>query len=434
MRFVPTPARGRPARLLLATLLVLLAFAAVGPAPTSASATAITPRLHEVQLDSVALGGPTTYRALLPADGITAGRAVLLLLHDEGGDHTTWSTAADLEAIAGLDDLVVVMPDGGAAGWYADHPDGPGWETFHLTELLAEVATRFGTRTDRGGVAVAGGAMGGTGALAYAARHPDRIGWVGAFSAYADLTTLEGAVVEAVSLAQGEAPGQPFGLFATDEIAWRAHNPVDLAENLTHVRVALRSGPGSGPLPDPVQQVTHPQMEQVHLLLAADALPHLWQVRDVASSTPSTWVADLEAVLPDLQAHLSSGPLPLRTPWAHVSAEDEVAVWGWTVSWRRTAPEFTELLVQSAGELRLRGSGVAVVTTAPQYEPGASYRVAGLDTTWPSRVDTVEADAAGRLTLRVRMNAASPQPEHSLLREVTPDRRDTQLVTIAPAS
>lgn len=432
MRFVPTPARGRPARLLLATLLVLLAFVGVGPAPTSASATAITPRLHEVQLDSVALGGQTTYRVLLPADGTTAGHAVLLLLHDEGGDHTTWSTAADLEAIAGLDDMVVVMPDGGAAGWYADHPDGPAWETFHVHELLADVAGRFGTRTDRGGVAVAGGAMGGSGALAYAARHPDRFGWVGAFSAYADLTTLEGMVVETVSLAQGEAPGQPFGLFVTDEIAWRAHNPVDLAENLTHVRVALRSGPGSGPLPDVVQQVTHPQMEQLHQLLAADALPHLWQVREVTGSGPATWVADLEAVLPDLQAHLSSGPVPLRTPWAHVGAEDEAAAWGWTVRWQRTAPEFTELLVQSPWELRLRGSGVAVVTTAPQYQPRASYRVAGLDRTWPSRTDTVEADQEGRLTIRVRMNAASPQAEHSLLREVSPDRRDVQLLTITP--
>jgi diacylglycerol O-acyltransferase / trehalose O-mycolyltransferase len=93
-------------------------------------------RMRDLTIDSPALGRTATVRLLLPdhyATQPTRRWPVLWLLH--GGDDTyrAWTRSTDVEQQAALANVLVVMPDGGPAGWYSDwyHPgrDGPGrWE------------------------------------------------------------------------------------------------------------------------------------------------------------------------------------------------------------------------------------------------------------------------------------------------------------------
>ncbi|MBO8201702.1 hypothetical protein JW613_25895 [Streptomyces smyrnaeus] len=141
---------------------------------------------------------PVKARILLPADYDPRQQyPVLYLLHGGAADVEQWSKPDGGDIVETLRGTafngIVVMPEGGKAGWYSDwqgHTDGnfaPRWETFHIRRLLPWVDANFATRTDRSGRAVAGASMGGLGALKYAAAHPDLFSAVGAFSGGTDI-------------------------------------------------------------------------------------------------------------------------------------------------------------------------------------------------------------------------------------------------------
>lgn len=209
---------------------------------------ALSPRLTQYTATSTALGRSTNIRVLLP-DGY-AGDArrypVLLLLHGCCDDYRSWVDKGRAEQLTAPYPLIVVMPDGGSAGWYSDpHNAGAGgpprYESYAFDELLPWVDQAFRTT---GGRAVAGLSMGGFGALKYAARHP------GVFQAAASYS----GVVDAPSFAaNGYAnliPNAVWGPRATDLARWREHNPLDLAANLRGLKLLeLRTGNGQpGPL------------------------------------------------------------------------------------------------------------------------------------------------------------------------------------------
>lgn len=153
---------------------------------------------------------PVTVRFLLPA-GYDPHRAepydVLYLLHGGAATYRAWSEDGAVAAQLGvgtadpLFDGIVVMPEGGRAGWYSDWPgrtDGnfaPQWETFHIDQLVPWVDANFNTSGDREGRAIAGLSMGGYGALRYAVRHADLFSAVGAFSAGTDIRPAEARTI-----------------------------------------------------------------------------------------------------------------------------------------------------------------------------------------------------------------------------------------------
>jgi S-formylglutathione hydrolase FrmB len=230
---------------------------------------------------------PVKVRFLLPA-GYDPGRAepydVLYLLHGGAGTWSDWSGAGDVVntlAAAETDfDGIVVMPEGGRAGWYSDWPgrtDGnfaPQWETFHVGQLVPWVDANFNTSGDRSGRAIAGLSMGGYGALRYAGRFPAVFGAVGAFSAGTDIdqpgarTIISdsmwqaGAAVDLTGLVDGNFRVNPPWFSGLDpvqyrmetifgpESGWPARNPMDLAAayNAYDGRLGLYAGglEGSG--------------------------------------------------------------------------------------------------------------------------------------------------------------------------------------------
>jgi S-formylglutathione hydrolase FrmB len=93
--------------------------------------------------------------------------------------------------------------------------------------------------------------MGGLGALAYAARHPDQFAAVASFSGVVHTRLSPATSARYLDMVQsyGEDPLKLWGDPDENEDVWREHNPYDLAEKLKGRPVFISCGNGKpGPL------------------------------------------------------------------------------------------------------------------------------------------------------------------------------------------
>lgn len=420
--------------------------AAAAPRGDRATATIVAEeriddRLRELTIAAPALGERTRVRVLLP-DGYRTdvGRSypVLYLLHGAGGNETDWTVAgAAAEATAGRP-LIVVMPDGGEAGWYTDWSNGgaggpPAWERYHVRELIPLVERRFRTVSARRGRAIAGLSMGGFGAFSYAARHPDLYTAAASYSGGVDLNAeLFGqpigriAVDGSLSLAgfDGVTGTDLFGDFASENVLWRAHNPVDLAGNLSGLKLGLYTGNGQpgGPFGPPGQDLieigAHEMNVNLHGRLARLGLPHIWSDYGAGGHTWPYWRRDLRETVPWLMRRFAHPrPAPRRVTFTAV--EPRYEVYGWRVTLRRPNAEFSTLSDARRRGFELTGSGRTLVRTPPRYRPGARYLAAIRrvgDRPGYIRVIKLrhlEATHSGRLRIRLRLAATNRFDEGS---------------------
>jgi diacylglycerol O-acyltransferase / trehalose O-mycolyltransferase len=208
-------------------------------------------RQVDLTIASPAVGSTVKVRLLVPEDfetGPTPTRPVLYLLHGCCDSYVSWTRSTDIEVLTKDLDVLVVMPDGGKAGFYSDWRNGPAWERFHLTELPALLAPEYGAGEPR---AIAGVSMGGLGALGYAARHPGMFRAAASFSGIVhtrlNADTSQGYL--GLVQSQGEDPYALWGDPDQDEDVWREHNPYDLVERLAGTAVYVSCGNGEpGPL------------------------------------------------------------------------------------------------------------------------------------------------------------------------------------------
>jgi LysM repeat protein len=126
------------------------------------------PRLKYYRFQTSAIGWNPGVNVLLPADYATSGRTypVLYLFHGGDQDFRFFDFAGIRDLTAGKP-IIVVMPDGGHAGWYSNPVSsfvGPrNWETFHIAQLLPWIEANFRTYAEYDGRAVSGFSMGGLG-------------------------------------------------------------------------------------------------------------------------------------------------------------------------------------------------------------------------------------------------------------------------------
>jgi S-formylglutathione hydrolase FrmB len=285
-------------------------------------------RVLDLAIRSPVLEGVAHARLLLPRGwSRDASRTwpVLWLLHGAGTGrdrHTVWSDHSDIEELTEDADVIVVMPDGGPCGNYTDwwnRGDGgaPKWETFHLAELRQILERGYRAGPDR---AVAGNAMGGLGALAYAARHRGLFRAAASFSGpvhtlhrdpsgldVADLVEL-GVAIGAPALDWTDVWGDP----EEQRVVWRQHNPFDLAGRLAGVRVHVSAGDGTpGPYdprpgtgPDTLEVLAHTVSLEFAGKLRKLGIPvttHFYR----GTHTWPYWRRELRATLPALLAEIS---------------------------------------------------------------------------------------------------------------------------------
>jgi diacylglycerol O-acyltransferase / trehalose O-mycolyltransferase len=261
-------ARGRARPLLVAGLVAVLTLSLLAVAAVVTLSRVrvleeqrLTDRVVDVRLWSPALRARTTVRLLLPpayAERPEARWPSVYLLHGCCDDYLSWTRSTDIEALSAASDVLVVMPDGGRAGFYSDWLDGPGWETFHTVELPALLADRYRAGDRR---TVAGVSMGGLGALGYAARHPGEFRAAASFSGivHTRLSSDESRGYLGLLRSEHEHPYRLWGAPSVDAAVWAAHNPYDLAPRLASLPLFISVGDGRpGPLnpdgdPDPTE-------------------------------------------------------------------------------------------------------------------------------------------------------------------------------------
>lgn len=221
--------------------------------PRVVATVVLSERMRDLEIRSPALGRTANVRLLLPT-GFAAQPdrrwPVLYLLHGCCDSYGSWTGRTDVEELTAGSDVLVVIPEGGRAGFYSDWLGGPGWESFHLGELPRLLAADYRAGDVR---AIAGLSMGGLGALGYAARHPGMFRAAASFSGVVH-TRLAGRPGDYQGLvrAEGEDPDRLWGDPEARSDVWAAHNPYDLAENLRGTRLFLSVGSGQpGPLDGP---------------------------------------------------------------------------------------------------------------------------------------------------------------------------------------
>ena len=206
----------------------------------------VAPRELDLSVRSAALGRVAQVRLLTPVGWRRSARRrwpVLYLLHGCCGDYRSWTRSTDIARWPQLRSVLVVMPEGGDVGFYSNWRHGPRWQDFHLRELPALLARRYGAGPRR---AIAGLSMGGLGAIDYAARRPHLFRaaasfsgvlhplaapryWLGLFTAYTDDANA--------------VWGDPEG----DRANWRRHDPTALVRSLAGIRVVVSAGTGRRP-------------------------------------------------------------------------------------------------------------------------------------------------------------------------------------------
>lgn len=119
---------------------------------------------------------------------------VLYLLHGAWDGYTAWKDQAEgvIRDMSRRYGLIVVTPDGGEFGWYADSALDPAGriETYFMRELIPHVEKSLPAVMGRRGIA--GLSMGGHGALVLALRHPRVFRSVSSMSGIMDITRHAG--------------------------------------------------------------------------------------------------------------------------------------------------------------------------------------------------------------------------------------------------
>lgn len=171
---------------------------------------------------------------------------VLYLLHGHGDGYWSWAYPKNGDVLNVARDFpgIIVMPEAGQ-GWYTDWWNGgqrgdPGWESYHLDDLIPLVERRLPIRPGRRWHAIAGLSMGGEGAMYYAEQLP---GYFGAAASFSGSLSIQRPEWPTGFNTQGQdyntVYGDPNGFYAT------GHNPVALVGALRDTRLFVAVGDGT---------------------------------------------------------------------------------------------------------------------------------------------------------------------------------------------
>ena len=228
----------------------------------------------------------------------TAHYPVLYLLNGSPGDPCDYFAPAyfpKLNALAHDSGMIIVMPDGGARGWYSNWANqttaagAQDWASFEVDQVVPFIDANLRTLPDKADRAIAGISMGGFGALHLAQDYPGTFSQVASLSGDVDmgedamdlrltvvasLTDATG-VIDDASAASGSNPagstywsacrapgdaytpavtsdaifGSPYPISWTppyNDSLWNAADPVENAAALAGTNVSIYTGNGGG--------------------------------------------------------------------------------------------------------------------------------------------------------------------------------------------
>ena len=395
----------------------------------------LNPRLLAVVVTTKALPRPANIYILLPP-GYSAQKhrryPVFYLLHGTSGTASDWTVQGNAQKVIGNRQLITVMPDialdDGGGGWCTDWPDGTQlWETFHIKQLVPWVDANLRTIPTRSQRAIAGLSQGGFCSMSYAARHPDMfataLAYSGAPDIYYDTRDRIGAMAVINATEMGldqEPPDTFFGNPATDGINWAAHDPATLAENLRWTRMAMYWGNGTpGPYDTTpasygggsIEFLVWNSNNDFQSRLNALHIPAYFDSYGAGTHAWPYWTRDLAQSIDPIMFDFAH-PTPTPASFTFTSADNAYAVYGWQVSTRRTAREFSTLTTAGPRSFQLSGSGSASVVTPPTFLARHRYavRISGATGT---RIVHLVAGADRRLHVSVLLGPSNAYQQES---------------------
>ena len=369
-------------------------------------------RTTDFTFETPALGVEPRVRVILPRgyNASTRRYPVLYLLHGAVGDYRSMVENGHVDDLVGNRQMILVMPDSGPSDGYSDWvtpaDDGPrNWRTFHLDQMIPWVDRRYRTIARRDGRALAGISMGGGGAFKYAAHRPDM---------FVAATSLSGALDTNEPALQAVTGPRVYGTRAENEVLWRGDNPVDLASNLSSVKLALRTGNGlpGGPFGggDAVEQVVHLLNLNMHARLDELHIAHLWDDYGPGGHTWPYWVRGLGETF-DWTASVFADPPAPPSRFSYRTIDTHYSDFGWEVWIKRPAIEFSRLAVRHRGRASIFGSGRARICTPPGYTPGRVLRVT-LDSEQGQTTRDRLVGKRGRLCVRVKLGPGNRSQQY----------------------
>lgn len=239
-------------------------------------------RMQYYRFRTNAIGWNPAVNVLLPDDYFHTNwrrYPVMYLLHGGLQDFRKWDFDDDIRGITAGRRIIIVMPDGGGAGWYCNpvHSNvGPrNWETFHMSQLIPWIDQNFRTYAEYDGRAISGFSMGGFGAMKYTAKYYGHFASVSSHSGPVSLRRDGGVVVHwantssaAAELGGGSVYGMPFW----NQGRVTADNPCERVPSFHHKRVFMVCGLDQDINETPVRN----GMREFRGLLRAHGIPHEW--------------------------------------------------------------------------------------------------------------------------------------------------------------
>ena len=241
---------------------------------------AVFGRMNYFRFATNQIGWNPGVNVLLPDDYNAGSRRypVMYLLHGGLQDFRKFDMEDDIRGLTAGKRLIVVMPDGGGAGWYSNPKTsfaGPrNWESFHINQLIPWVDGNFRTYAEYDGRAVSGFSMGGFGALKYAAKYYGHFASVSAHSGPASLRRDGGLVghwanqSSKIDLNGGTIYGEPLW----DQGRVSADNPVERLASYDNKRIFLVCGLDEDINETPVRA----GQREFRGLLSSRGTPHEW--------------------------------------------------------------------------------------------------------------------------------------------------------------
>lgn len=204
---------------------------------------------------------------------------VMYLLHGGAQDFRKFHFEDDIMGLTRGRRVIVVMPDGGTAGWYCNPKKAffgaKNWETFHINQLIPWIDANFRTYAEYDGRAISGFSMGGFGALKYTAKYYGHFCSVSAHSGPPSMRRDLNAVLLWASVSAkfaelngGTLYGEPFdqGLISMD-------NPVERIDSFGYSkRIFLVAGTAA----DINETFVLNGQRELRGLLAQKGIPHEW--------------------------------------------------------------------------------------------------------------------------------------------------------------
>lgn len=250
-------------------------------------------------------------------------------------------------ALTMSDEMITVIPDGGAKGWYANWLNqntalgAQNWENFHLEQVIPFIDANLRTIATKKSRAIAGVSMGGFGALRYAQVRPDLFSQTASLSGDIDLSVksmdLRLAVVASVTDAMGAmcasssgtcdpdesafAPGvdsdalfgSPYPVFNRDW-RWNEVDPSQHMDRLAGMGISIYTGDGGGS-PLDLEFWVAGAAKNVKARLDALGMPYYyvnygdgsgWGTLCDGGHTAGCWEEDLRDLIPRLEQSFAS--------------------------------------------------------------------------------------------------------------------------------